>query len=51
MDEKTRDEAIRLLLIAVMEAGPSVTSAETVLDAYKLVERIVREEQMPAEAR
>ena len=51
MDEKTRDEAIVLLLRAIIEIGPSRTSAQTILEAVKLISKIKIEERYPVEAR
>ena len=51
MDEKTRDEAITLLLRAVIEIGPSRVGAQTILEAVKLLSKIRIEERYPVEAR
>ena len=51
MDEKTRDEAITLLLRAVVEIGPSRVGAQTILEAVKLLSKIRIEGRYPAEAR
>ena len=51
MDEKTRDEAITLLLRAVIEIGPTRVGAQIVLEAVKLISKIRIEDRYPAEAR
>ena len=48
MDEKTRDEAIKLLLEAIARGEPTPSMMAI---ATGLLARIAREEQMPAEAR
>ena len=51
MDEKTRDEAITLLLRAVIAIGPSRVGAQIVLEAVKVLSKIRIDERYPAEAR
>ena len=51
MDEKTRDEAIKLALTAIVEWAIGNMTVKTMDNVTEMLRRIAREEQMPAEAR